>query len=194
MPDPTLQATALRYAADDLAPAERAAFEARLASDQDAREAVAEAVRLSAAALGAPAPAPHPSVRAALRARLALGGARPLAWVALGGAAVAACALWAVWLADRAAPPAARAALPPPVVEVAPAPRPVEPPAPDPVAAAPAPVEDRSVAEIWADLSNHDGVEKAHEDEMRRRQRVRDLANPHVSAAARAAPPDTPNP
>ncbi|MBM3981596.1 MAG: hypothetical protein FJ304_15225, partial [Planctomycetes bacterium] len=68
MPDPTLQATALRYAADDLAPAERAAFEARLADDQDAREAVAEAVRLSAAALGAPAPAPHPSVRAALRA------------------------------------------------------------------------------------------------------------------------------
>ena len=64
MPDPTLQATALRYAARDLTASEAAAFEARLANDQDARDALAEAVRLSAAAIGQRPPAPRPSLRA----------------------------------------------------------------------------------------------------------------------------------
>ena len=206
MPDPTLQGTALRYAADDLTPDERAAFEARLAVDQDARDALAEAVRLSAAAIGQDAPAPHPSFRAAIRARLNLRASRghPLAWAGLGAAAVAACALLAVSLADRDAPPDAPAR-----VEAAPAPRPAEPPA---VAVAPlpreadAPVaaevppagacgEERSVAEIWADLSNHDHVEKARDDEMRWRQRVRDIANPqHVSETAKSAPTTDPHP
>src|SRR5882724_9936156 len=98
MPDPTLQATALRYAAGDLDPDEVSAFEARLAEDQDARDALAEAVRLSAAAIGQEPPAPHPSFRSAIRARLGLAGYRghPVAWVGLGAAAVAACALFAV--------------------------------------------------------------------------------------------------
>lgn len=202
MPDPTLQGTALRYAADDLSPDEREAFECRLAEDQAAREAVAEVVRLSAAAIGRPAPAPHPSLRAALRARLALSGrSRPLAWVALGGAVVAACALFAVALADRTAPDAARAEpAPPDAVEMAPAPRAVEPAPPgEPVAAEhPAPGacgDDRSVAEIWAEMSNHDGVEKARDDELRWRQRVRDLSTPHVAATAKgAATADGPHP
>src|SRR5262245_33426347 len=103
MPDPTLQATALRYAAGDLTPDEVSAFEARLGEDQDARDALAEAVRLSAAAIGQPAPTPHPSFRTAIRARLGLLGYRnhPLAWAGLGAAVVAACSLFAVSLADR---------------------------------------------------------------------------------------------
>src|SRR5215470_11557103 len=103
MPEPTLQTTALRYAAGDLSPAEVAAFEARLAEDQDARDALAEAVRLSAAAIGQEPPAPHPSFRAAIRARLNLRAYRghPLAWVGAGATAVAACTLLALALAGR---------------------------------------------------------------------------------------------
>ncbi|MBX9580133.1 MAG: hypothetical protein K2X87_07470, partial [Gemmataceae bacterium] len=57
MPEPTadplaLEALALRYAAGRLSPAAAAAFEARLETDQAARDALAEAVQLSAAALG----------------------------------------------------------------------------------------------------------------------------------------------
>lgn len=201
MPDPTLQGTALRYAAGDLTPDEVAAFEARLAEDQDARDALAEAVRLSAAAIGQPPLTPHPSFRAAIRDRLNLRAYRghPFAWVGLGAAAVAACTIIALSLAERdgsePAPTPAR-------VEVAPQPREAE--APD-VAVAPMPREagspvaaelpntgacgedGRSVAEIWADLSTAEHVEKAHDDEFRRRQYVRNLYTPHVTTTAKAA-------
>ena len=205
MRDPTLQGTALRYAAGDLPPDEGAAFEARLGDDQDARDALAEAVRLSAAAIGQKPPAPHPSFRAAIRARLDLRAYRghPFAWVGLGGAAVAVCTLIGLSLADRADPPTAAVAAPVPV-EAIPAPRVVAPPA---VAVAPMPRErgmsvaaehpapaayggepPRSVAEIWADLSTPEHVEKARDDELRWRQHVRALAHPHhVSATAKAA-------
>ena len=201
MPDPTLLGTALRYAAGDLSPDEGTAFEARLAEDQDARDALAEAVRLSAAAIGQKPPAPHPSFRAAIRARLDLRAYRghPFAWVGLGGAAVAVCTLIGLSLAGRADPPTAAVAAPVPV-EAIPAPRVVAPPA---VAVAPMPREhgmsvaaehpvpsgdERSVAEIWADLSTPEHVEKARDDEVRWRQHVRALAHPHhVSATAKAA-------
>lgn len=207
MPDPTLQGTALRYAAGDLTPDEVSAFETRLAEDQDARDALAEAVRLSAAAIGQEAPAPHPSFRAAIRARLNLRAYRghPLAWVGLGAAAVAACTLLALTLADRAdqsqAAPARVEAAPaphaaePPVVATAPMPR----EAGAPVAAELTPAgtcgDDRSVAEIWADLSTPEHMEKARDDEMRWRQHVRNLSHTHhVSATAKAAPSDAPHP
>jgi ferric-dicitrate binding protein FerR (iron transport regulator) len=69
MPEPTLQATALRYAAGDLTQAESAAFETRLTTDQDARDALAEAVRLSAAALGQELPLPRLEYRSPARPR-----------------------------------------------------------------------------------------------------------------------------
>ena len=50
---------ALRYAANDLTAPDLRAFEARLCDDQEAREALAEAIRLSAAASGIAAPLPH---------------------------------------------------------------------------------------------------------------------------------------
>ena len=201
MRDPTLQGTALRYAAGDLSPDEVTAFEARLAEDQDARDALAEAVRLSAAAIGQKPPAPHPSFRAAIRARLDLRAYRghPFAWVGLGGAAVAVCTLIGLSLADRADPPAAATAAPLPVGTIRPG-RAAEPSA---VGVAPMPRErgasvaaehpvasgdERSVAEIWADLSTPEHVEKARDDEVRWRQHVRALAHPHhVSATAKAA-------
>lgn len=202
MPEPALQATALRYAAGDLNPDEAAAFEARLADDQDARDALAEAVRLSAAAIGQSAPKPHASFRATLRARMTWERyqGRPLAWAGAGAAVVAVCTLVGLSLASRNAPPvperAGRAA-PADPVEVTPGPR--EPDAlPDareplvPVAAeqpAPAACGDeahRSVAEIWADLSTPEHVEKTRDDEARLRQKMHSLAHPaHVSAAGK---------
>jgi hypothetical protein len=49
------------------------------------------------------------------------------------------------------------------------------------------------VAELWAEMSDAETVEKSHDEEMRLRQKVRDLANPaHVGATARACPEDAP--
>jgi hypothetical protein len=173
--EPSLQSTALRYAANDLPPPEAEAFETRLATDQDAREALAEAVRLSAEAVGQRAPLPDPAVRAASRARLDAAGRRSGAalWAVAG--ALAAAVLVAVGFGGRAEPPAP----PPPGA-----------PAAEPLAQTdPLPHGDdsRTVAELWADMSTPDTLEKSHDDEMRLRQKVRDLANPaHVGAAARA--------
>src|SRR6478735_9702050 len=111
MPEPSLQATALRFAAGDLSATESEAFELRLRDDQDARDALAEAVRLSAAALGQEPPAPDRSFRAAIREQLmgycpawlrrrAYRG-HPLTWAAFGAVAVAACTVIGLSLADR---------------------------------------------------------------------------------------------
>lgn len=200
MLEPALQATALRYAAGDLTPAEAGAFEERLADDQAARDALSEAVRLSAAALGQKPPCPHPAFRAVLRARLGWERyrRRPIAWAGTGVAAVAVCALVGLALVDRTDPPA-RAAEP-----SAPSAHLTEPlPAPDEFEAGLAPHETapvafeqpapacgsephRSVAEIWADLSTSEHVEKARDDELRWRQKMRDFTHPAVASRADA--------
>jgi anti-sigma-K factor RskA len=174
MPDPTLSSTALRYAAGDLSAADSAAFEVRLASEQEARDAVAEAIRLSAAALHQPPPAPDPSFREAIRERL-LGWTpgwlrrrayrgHPVTWTALGAAVVAACTVIGLALADRSEPsersegPAEQ----PPAFHVAVAPLEEDPDEVD------------SVAELWADLSTPEQIEKLHDDEQKWRQKLRD--------------------
>jgi hypothetical protein len=129
-PADDLALTALRYAAGELLPAEAAAFEGRLAADQAAREALGEAIRLSAAALHRPAPDPDPLVREAVRDELRPTlvswlfprrryRGHPLAWAGLGGALAAGLAAVGVWLGDRPddGPPP-----PPTAVEVAPPP------------------------------------------------------------------------
>ena len=65
-----LAVRALRYAAADLPADEMTAFEERLADDQPARDALAEAIRLSASAVGQPPPVPSAGVRAGVRDRL----------------------------------------------------------------------------------------------------------------------------
>lgn len=190
MPEPTteplaLEATALRYAARTLAQDENAAFEARLAGDQSAREALAEAVRLSAAALGQEPPAPDRSFRTLIRERVqsitpgwlmrrAYRG-HPAAWACAGGIAVAAAALLALQLADAPAPMNTASTTPAAV----PAPNPPPPaktdetPVADPVAE---PNDDmRKAAEIWAELSTPDHVEKTHDDEARLQSRLKHL-------------------
>lgn len=98
--DPSLALLALRYAAGELDPAEGELFEARLGVDQSARDAVAEAVRLSAAASGLPAPTPDPLVREATREKLNPTWVsqllrrrpyrgHPIAWAGVGGSIAA---------------------------------------------------------------------------------------------------------
>jgi len=200
MPEPTLQAAALRYAAGDLTSAESEAFEVLLNDNQEARDALAEAVRLSAAALGQEPPTPDRSFRAAIRERLigycpawlrrrAYRG-HPLTWTALGAAVVAASTVIGLSLAAHQPPGAAPSVVQVAAVTPAPQPRPVT-----EIALAPAPREDevpgnpnrweadaaRSVAEIWAHLSTTDHAEKLHEAEQRWRQKLRDAHVLHVS-------------
>jgi hypothetical protein len=195
MPEPTLQATALRYAAGDLSRAESTAFESRLGADQEARDALAEAVRLSAAALGQAPPAPDRTFRAAIRERL-LGycpawlrrrayRGHPFAWTALGAGAVAACTVIGLALANRppeegATPPAAKALIAP---EQRAENRDANARAPDDRDAiankSAISADGRSVAEIWAHLSTPEHVEKVHDDELKWKQKLRELGIHH---------------
>lgn len=110
-PRPGLALTALRYAAGELPATETAVFDAQLAVDQDARDALEEAIRLSAAALGRPSPAPDPLTRHAVLDRLhptLISRAfprrpyrgHPLTWAGLGGVMAAGLTVLGVWLGD----------------------------------------------------------------------------------------------
>jgi hypothetical protein len=215
-PEPTLQAIALRYAAGDLGPDEAAAFEARLATDQDARDALSEAVRLSAAALGQEPPRPSPSLRSAIRDRLLgrspawfarrLYRGHPLLWAGLGSVVVAAACLVALSLAD---PAELRGEAEEPVVSPRPVPpapadrraepvsNPREPEAvahaePPPASAAETEAVGPTVAEIWAEWSTQEHVEKAHEDEIRWRQKMQNM--PGLPLGRGLSTGDTPAP
>lgn len=200
--DSTLRDQALRYAAGELSPIEAAAFEARLASDPAAREAVAEAVRLSAAVLHCPPPAPDASFRAAACERLlhprrprwlarrAYPG-HPLLWTSLGAAAITAFALLVTLMPrpvpspitnpPQAASPSNSVAAPdsPLSVTAQSARRDEEtPPATALASHAVSNAEEShpavSVAELWADMSTPERVEKAHDEELRWRQKLRE--------------------
>ena len=148
IPRTGLALTALRYAAGELPPTETAVFGAQLAVDQTARDALSEAIRLSAAALGRPTPTPDPLTRGAILDRLRPTlftrafprrpyRGHPLAWAGLGGTVAAGLTAFGVWLADPPAGPATVATVrtveslptlqPVLVAECAPAPRPVRP-------------------------------------------------------------------
>jgi len=181
MPEPTeplaLEATALRYAARSLPAAESTAFEARLATDQTARDALSEAVRLSAAALDETAPGPNRGFRRAVRSRM-VSRLSPIAWAGIGAGTVAAATLFAVQLADRPAPAAVVVSKPISAPAMAPEPRPISMPvakADEPEAPTENPEDMRKAAEIWAELSTPEHVEKTHDDEAKLQQRFKNL-------------------
>lgn len=108
---------ALRYAARELPADEAARFEDRLATDPAAQDALAEAVRLSARALGQDPPAPDPLVRAVVARRLRPAATRigrllgpvfrrrpyrghPLTWAGVGAGVAAGVLGFGVWLGD----------------------------------------------------------------------------------------------
>ena len=209
MPEPTLQAAALRYAAGDLSSAESEAFEVLLRTDQYARDALAEAVRLSAAALGQTPPEPDRSFRAAIRERLAgycpawlrrrAYRGHPVTWTALGAGAVAACTLIGLALAGHGAYEAG----PPPIdiAAVVPAPQPRLAPARE-IALAPAPREDEVPGDPSAvdsrgrrfggrDLGTLEHARSRREVARRRTALATEVARAHAYHAGRIIPVST---
>ena len=161
-PGGDLLCQALLYAGGVLDAAEAEAFEKRLEGDQAARDALCAAVGLSRPA------APDPAYRAAVRRRLRPPSWRgllgrhsyrghPLLWSGLGAAATL---LLTLGVARVPPPPADPPPAPPLAAPAAVAPR-EEPPEPSPA----------EVADVWAELHEHRHLSRAHEEEMRRRNR-----------------------
>jgi hypothetical protein len=150
---------ALLYAGGDLSAADAEAFEKRLENDQAAREALCAAVGLVRPT------AADPAYRAAVRRRLRppvwqrlLGRqtyrGHPVLWSGLGAAAALLLTLGVTGVRRH---PADLPAAPPPAAEAARE----EPPEPSPA----------DMADVWAELHEHQHLTRAHEEEMRRRNR-----------------------
>ena len=174
-PTGELTLTALLYAGGELGGAERDAFEQRLAGDQAARDALADAVRTTLALGGTADLRPDPAYRAGVRRRLRPSWWRrltarrsyrghPLLWVGLGAAAALLLSLSLPGRAERGEQSAGREQRP--VVDPAP-------PAPRPA------LPEAEVAGIWADLHNHDHLSRACADEHRRRSRAEERRPGH---------------
>ncbi|MCZ2340191.1 MAG: hypothetical protein LC104_00160 [Bacteroidales bacterium] len=123
-----LALTALRFAAGELSAPATTAFAARVAADPLAQNALEEALRLSAAALGQSLPTPDPLVREGVRDRIRPGffsrifprrpyHGHPITWAGLGGSAAVVLTIFGVWLGESPAPPPVH----PPLVMTAPA-------------------------------------------------------------------------
>jgi hypothetical protein len=147
------------YAAGELAGDDAAEFEARLADDPTAQDALVRAVQLTALFAGTP-DRPDPAYRSAVRARLRPRRIRRY-WAA---PVAAAAAVFALFLVPDRTGHVPTPALPEPVAAVV-----EEPPA---LAGDLGP--DDQQAEVWADLSNPDHVRRAHDQQMRRRTRQED--------------------
>jgi len=164
-PDEGLLYQAVLYAGGELEAHAAEAFEKRLESDQAARDALCRAVELAQAPAG-----PGAAYRAAVRRRLRPPAWRrllgrhsyrghPFLWTGLGAAAaLLLVAALGVGFRRAAEPEAAR-----PAAEVTPAPQvaEAEPDRPPPT----------DVADVWAELHDHRHLAKAHEEEMRRKNR-----------------------
>lgn len=154
---------ALLYASGELEGQQRAAFEERLSADQNAREALCQAVELSQSLVGRPPRGPTRSYRARVRERLCGPGLRryrghPLAWAVLGAAAsvLVMLSLQHAVVGPVPVPVAVHAEL-------------------IPASALPGPAASDQVLEVantWARLSNNDHLERIQTDEARRKQRL----------------------
>jgi hypothetical protein len=176
-PGDVLALQALLYASGELEGEPCAAFEARLGQDQAARDALCQAVSMTLALERGTPLLPDPAYRERVRQRLAgrrfwpaLFGKRtyrghPALWSVLGAAAAL---LLAVGLGQFTTPEAPA----PMTIQVVAVPVvvPEEQPA-EFFASIPTPEE----AQTWAELTNRDHLEKAREEEVRRRNRVQDL-------------------
>jgi hypothetical protein len=173
---------AFLYANGELEGAEAAAFEKRLAEDQAAREALCQAVSLSLTLNHQRKIGPDPSYRDRVRQRLRRSGGwdwllrprtyrgHPALWSAVGAAAAV------LLIMTLARLPAHLISQPHP-----PLPQPREPeehviPAPTPEPPQMAATED--MATIWANLHSTRNVTRAHDEEMRRKQRTDDRSRP----------------
>jgi hypothetical protein len=165
-PTDDLALRAYLYSSGELNDGEREAFERQLAVDQAARDALADAVQMSALATGA-SPRPDPAYRARVRLRLRPVWWRrvfarrnyrghPLLWIVAGAAASLLLSLT--------------------ILRPAPEVRVIE----TPVVQSPADGDDspddalQGAAFIWAELSNAEHAVKSHAEESRRKARAGD--------------------
>ncbi len=166
---------ALLYASDELPDEQLAAFEERLGSDQAARDALCQAVQLTLTLEGQAPRGPDPAYRERVRLRLrgrrpfwqVLTGKRsyrghPAVWSGLGAAA----AVLLMLTLGRSEPSAAPVPIPVAVPTLAPGEEPPE------AVAAGTTLEE---AKTWAELSNRSHLEKARDEELRRKNRVEEL-------------------
>lgn len=170
MSDDHLALQALLYAGGELDGTALADFERRLAADQEAREALCQAVQLTQALAGDRPGRPDPAYRARVRQRLGKERRKwpvgPVVWASLGAAAAVLITLGL----NRPETPVAPTPPPAPVVVVRVEPPPVE----------PAPVEDGDaepmleMANVWAELTNSDHLARAVDREVRRKLRQED--------------------
>jgi hypothetical protein len=181
--DSHLELEALLYASGELEGAEAEYFEQRLADDPSAREALCQAVQLSQTLTGTPA-RPNPAYRMAVRRRLAAQAqtvplrrgqrGHPLVWMTLGAAAAV---LVMLGLSPWEPPPADPATPTAPAV--------VEKTEPEPKLE---PVDADTMLEMatrWTELHNSDHLERALEEEARRRSRAEDRYRPGMDESRR---------
>jgi hypothetical protein len=163
---------ALLYAGGELADADAVAFEQRLATEQSVREALVQAVQL-AQPLGGRSATPDPGYRRHVQRRLApsftpwrfLFGRQhyrghPLLWTALGSLAAS---LILMFCLPRAQPEV--------IVVQAP------PPEPNVTSSYLLPADDDDpleIARVWAEIPKGDHLMRAHEEEMRKKNRAED--------------------
>jgi len=186
--DPALTALALLYANGELEGAEAEAFEKRLADDQDAREALSQAVLLTGTLGGREPPRPNPAYRDRIRERLLPGSgpapsSRPAGWWSavlrpqvyrghpmvwlLSGALAAALLVFCAATARAPSGPAPRPAIPAQVtVRLPPARQQAE------------PVSEK-MAEVWAELHSINHLERVRAEEARRKHRLEERRLAH---------------
>jgi anti-sigma factor RsiW len=172
-----LAVQALLYASGGLADADADAFERRLAEDQAAREALAQAVPLALALRGQAVSRPDPAYRTQVRRRLLRRPYRghPAFWAGL-GAAAAVLVMLGLGTVSR---------LPP-----------LPPPTPPDSSARPASRETETasvMADVWAELQTPEHLLKAHDEEMRRRGRAEERGRGLKAEQRRSHPPGNSN-
>jgi hypothetical protein len=169
-----LATAAMLYLSGEMAPAEAGAFEMRLALDQEAREALAEAVYLLTPLANGQMPQLDPGYRQRVRERWNAQRKRrtherfaPLFWTLTG--AVAASILWFAFLPQMHGAPVSS----PNSAENKAAGAPV-----------PAPMET-----VFADISNLDNLAKHHQQHVQHKQKQDDFMNHHRANQTRPIPP-----
>lgn len=171
---------ALLYASGELDEAQLPDFEQRLGEDQGARDALCQAVQMTLALKGQLPARPNPAYRERVRQRLqtrqpwwqAVADKRayrghPALWSGLGAAAAVLLMIGLGQLTHVGSSP--QVVVQPGAIPVAP---PKEPsPAENTAVAAATPEE----AHTWAELTNSNHLEKAHNEEARRKNRAEEL-------------------
>jgi hypothetical protein len=158
--DGDLAVLALLYAGDELADEDRSAFEQRLGHDQAARDALAQAVQVTLAPMTPESPPrPDPAYRQHVRRRLRPSWGRrllgPVCWIGVGAAAALLIAFSfgrreVVVVREKTVVLQPRAAEEPETPAV------------------------REIAQVWAELHNHDHLTRAVASEQRRKTRAED--------------------